>query len=503
MSISFMLTLNNPSELDQELANIYDPASSSFHHFLSPNEFRAKYSPTQAQIDEIKSSLASQGIVVTSVNDNRTLVSSSASVGAINSAFHTEIHSYKNQAGATFHAPAYELQISEALPVQAILGLQNMVTAKRHLVKNSAKANVSVSGFTPAGIRSAYNLPSSVSGAGQTLALFELDGYTASDVTAYETEFSLTQVPLKNVLVNGSTGSAGDGADEVTLDIELMAAVAPGASAIMVYEGTNDETGMLATYDKIASDNIAKQVSSSWGSTEATGSFANSENTIFQQMSAQGQSMYAAAGDDGADDNGSNLSVGDPASQPYVVGVGGTSLTVSSSGAYQSEKTWDDSSASAGGGGISVVWTIPSWQSGHITTASKGSTTMRNVPDVSLNADPDTGYAIYYGGSWTEFGGTSCAAPLWAAFNALVNQQRVSNGTSDLGFPNPSLYAIGTGSSSTSDFHDVADGSTNQYYPAVTGFDDATGWGSFNGTNLFDSLTQGALGTTGSGGSCS
>jgi kumamolisin len=384
-----------------------------------------------------------------------------------------------------------------------VLGLQNMVHAQKHLVKgtaakSNATASASVSGVTPAIIRSAYNLPSSVTGSGQSLALMELDGYSASDITGYESQFSLPAVLLNNILVDGATGSAGGGADEVTLDIELMVAVAPGATQIMVYEGPNDDTGILDVYDKIASDNIAKEVSSSWGSTEDTSSFGQSENTVFQQMSAQGQSIYAAAGDSGADDNGSSLSVGDPASQPYVVGVGGTTLTTSSNGAYTSETTWTD-----GGGGISSVWTIPSWQVGVASTSSKGSSTMRNVPDVSLNADPNTGYAIYLSGSWTEFGGTSCAAPLWAAFTALVNEQRVSNGMTDLGFPNPSLYAVGKGSDYNSDFHDIANGSTNGYYPAVTGFDDATGLGSFNGTNLFQDLTQGALGTTGGGGSCS
>jgi kumamolisin len=503
MPFSVMLSLNDQAGLDQELSDIYNPTSPNYHHFLSPEEFRAKYSPTEAQVSLVKTYLASQGITVISVNDNRTLIHSSANVATINNALHTEIHSYKDSTGASYFAPAYELQTNAALPIQSVLGLQNMVHAQKHLVKgtaakSNATASASVSGVTPAIIRSAYNLPSSVTGSGQSLALMELDGYSASDITGYESQFSLPAVLLNNILVDGATGSAGGGADEVTLDIELMVAVAPGATQIMVYEGPNDDTGILDVYDKIASDNIAKEVSSSWGSTEDTSSFGQSENTVFQQMSAQGQSIYAAAGDSGADDNGSSLSVGDPASQPYVVGVGGTTLTTSSNGAYTSETTWTD-----GGGGISSVWTIPSWQVGVASTSSKGSSTMRNVPDVSLNADPNTGYAIYLSGSWTEFGGTSCAAPLWAAFTALVNEQRVSNGMTDLGFPNPSLYAVGKGSDYNSDFHDIANGSTNGYYPAVTGFDDATGLGSFNGTNLFQDLTQGALGTTGGGGSCS
>src|SRR5262249_37948230 len=147
-------------------------------------------------------------------------------------------------------------------------------------------------------------------------------------------------------------------------------------------------------------------------------------------------------------------------------------------------------SAGAGGGGISVVWPIPSWQVGVVSAASKGSTSSRNVPDVSLNADPNTGYAIFYRNTWWIFGGTSCAAPLWASFTSLVNQKRASNGKSTLGFANPALYSIATGANYTTNYHDIADGSTNLFYPAVTGYDDATGWGSFNGTNLLNSLAN-------------
>jgi subtilase family serine protease len=216
------------------------------------------------------------------------------------------------------------------------------------------------------------------------------------------------------------------------------------------------------------------------------------ESVVFKQMAAQGQTIYSAAGDNGADDNGSSLSVDDPSSQPYVVGVGGTKLTIASGGAYQSETTWNGGSSSngAGGGGVSTVWTIPSWQANAATGKTLGSTTMRNVPDVSLNADPTTGYAIYYGGQWTVYGGTSCAAPLWAAFTALVNQQRISNGKGAIGFPNGLLYQLG--SRYETDFHDIADGSTNLYYPAVTGYDDATGLGTINGTNLIQDLSNDA-----------
>ncbi len=276
----------------------------------------------------------------------------------------------------------------------------------------------------------------------------------------------------------------------MTLDIELQIALAPGASGIIVYEGPNTGTGIVDTYDRIAKDNLAKQISTSWGASEGEigSSIINSENSSFLQMAAQGQSIYAASGDEGAyADGGSNPpSVQDPASQPYVVGVGGTSLSVNSGETYNSETTWNDSYG-ASGGGVSTVWSIPAWQQG-ISTAY--SSTMRNVPDVSLNADPNTGYSIYYQGSWSSiYGGTSCAAPLWAAFTARVNQQRAANGQQPLGFANPAIYNIATGARYGTDFHDVTAG-TNLYYAAGPGYDDATGWGSFNGANLLSDLVQ-------------
>jgi kumamolisin len=269
-----------------------------------------------------------------------------------------------------------------------------------------------------------------------------------------------------------------------------MMAMAPNASQIIVYEGPNTSSGVLAAYNQIAIDNSAKQISTSWGLSEtlSTSALLAGENAIFAQMAAQGQTIYAAAGDSGAYDNGSTLSVDDPASQPFVVGVGGTRLYVNSDGTRNRETTWNNGSASAGagGGGISSIWSIPSYQQGMTTAASAS---MRNVPDVALNSDPNSGYSIYYNGKWYIFGGTSCAAPLWAGFTAIVNQKRAEIGGASLGFANPLIYQIGKGAGVSLDFFDITDGSTNLYYASKTGYDNATGWGSFNGANLVAELT--------------
>ncbi len=298
-------------------------------------------------------------------------------------------------------------------------------------------------------------------------------------------------MPLDVVLVDGFSGQPGGGAVEVTLDIQLMIALAPGISKIVVYEGPNSGSGLIDTYNRIATDNLAKSISTSWGlsESESAGSIIQSENQIFKQMVAQGQVLYAASGDSGAYDNGGTLSVDDPASQPLVVGVGGTHLNVDGNGNYVSETTWSygNGPGEGGGGGISSVWSLPTWQQGFANASNLGSTTMRNVPDVALDADPETGYLFYFGGQWGVVGGTSCAAPLWAAFTALVNQQRANNGATSLGFPNPLLYQAASSSQYSSLFHDITVG-TNGYYPAVHGYDLATGLGTYIGTPLISYL---------------
>lgn len=521
VALALALPLHHQAELDDLLRGLYDPADPRYGQFLTSEQFAARYSPTPAEYARVTAYAKAMGLTVTGTHANRTVLDVSAPAGQIGKAFGLHLLQYRSLSdGRVFYAPDAEPQVPSSLGglVSGIVGLSSASRWQPHL-REKAFSAVSQAldpyaagrqtgsgpggGLSPSDIKTAYNLNSvSQTGAGQTLALFELDGYTASDIAAYETKYGLPAVPLQNVLVDGYSGAAGSGAGEVTLDIELQAALAPGASKILVYEAPNSDAGVVDTYTKIAADNAAKQTSTSWGLAEnsATASTRASENTAFQQMAAQGQSIYAAAGDSGANDNGSTLSVDDPASQPYMTGVGGTAITTAGAGgAYQSETTWNRGSTAngAGGGGISTIWPIPSYQSGIAgSAASKGSTTKRNVPDVSLDADPNTGYSIYFGGSWTIYGGTSCAAPLWAAFTALVNQKRVAAGSSTLGFANTPLYALATTGSYANDFHDIADGSTNLFYPAVTGYDDATGLGTFNGANLLADLGGGTAAPT-------
>jgi subtilase family serine protease len=483
------------------LSRLYDRADPLYGKYLSPQEFADRFGPTQADYDTIAAYARSLGLSVTQAHPNRTLLDASGPAGALEAGFNLRMNRYKATDGREFYAPDDDPEVSEfaASRLVGVIGLENanirhahsrysLAQTQGYAPPNQIGTGVG-GGLSPADIARLYNLQSvSADGSGQTLGLFELAGYDAEDIAGYASYYGLTSAPLRNVLVDGFSGRAGSGDSEATLDIELQIALAPGASQIVVYMGPNTNSGVLRTYNRIATDNLARQVSTSWGLSEAqSGSaFLNAENAIFQQMAAQGQTIYAAAGDSGAYDNGFALSVDDPASQPYVIGVGGTRLYVRSDQTRDRETSWNSDNTirgGAGGGGVSGVWSIPAWQRAYISEGSLGSTTMRNVPDVSLNADPKTGYSIYYRGRWYIFGGTSCASPLWAAYTARVNQQRAAHGIGPLGFANPEIYQAAAGSSGGT-FYDVADGSTNLHYPAVAGYDNATGWGSFNGANL-------------------
>jgi len=483
LNLSIVLPLNNEEELDQRVLEISNPKSPLFRKYLKQEEYMARYSPTVEQVEKAIAYLKAHDIHTSFVDKNRLIVHAHASVAAVNRVFNTEIAYFSDQQGRQFYAPAYELQVAHELKIHSVHGLENVYRAQpkiRERPKNQRNSNT-IQGLAPSAIANAYGLTSSLNGTGQTVALFELDGFTASDIAAYQSQFSLPNIPLTTVLVDSATGQPGANAAQVTTDIELVMALAPGLSKILVYEGPNSATGVLDTYNKIATDNLASSVSSSWGSNELTtaGSLISAEALVFKQMAAQGQSIFVASGNNGAYDAPGVLSVEDPASQPLVVSVGGTSLTTNANGSYNSETTWYNSSSGSGsGGGISTIWYIPTWQE-NVVNGNGSSFTFRNVPDVSLNADPNAGYAIYVNGGWTVLGGTGAASALWTAISALANQNLKNNGGNVLGLASPFLYQAGADPNYTSYFHDIADNSTNGYYAAGTGFDDATGLGSF------------------------
>lgn len=504
--ITLTLPLRNQGALTDLLTRLSDPRDPLYGRYLTPDEFTARFGPTQAEYAAAVAFARAQGLIVTRKHANRLLLDATGPAARVDAAFAVRLTRYRSRSGRIFRAPDRTPSVPRALAgiISGVVGLNNAAMRRSHAIRLAPHVTRSIGtgpqgGLSPTDVRNIYGLSgTTLTGAGQTLAVYEMDGYAPNDVAQYQNYFGLGNVVVTPIMIDGFNGVPGANSDEVTLDIELAMSLAPGAAQVLVYESPNTDSGTLDAYAQMAEDNTANVLSTSWGLDEpdTTSSVLQAENRTFQQMAAQGQTFYASTGDSGAYDTGSQsdgLSVDDPASQPYVCGVGGTTLrAINRGGPYASETTWNTGSVSdgAGGGGISSVWPIPAWQKSAVTQASGGSTAMRNVPDVALDSDPNTGYSVYINGRWQVYGGTSAAAPTWASFTALVNQQRVANGLSTLGQANPALYPLLSGASCAADFHDIADGSDNLYYSAVAGYDDATGLGSFNGANLLADLSK-------------
>ncbi|MDB6065263.1 MAG: Sedolisin [Pedosphaera sp.] len=489
MELAIGLPLRNKEALTDLLQQIYDPSSSQYHQYLSAEQFAEMFGPTEQQYQSVVDFMKSKGFVVTGTHPNRVVLDVKGSAADIEKTFHLALRVYNHPTeGRTFFAPDVEPSIDQDLPMLEVSGLDNYVLPhpvdlKRVAVDQQVRSFVTGSG--PSGLfigndfRAAYAPGVTNTGSGQSIGLFEFGPYFPNDVTLYETAAHLsTSIVVTNVLLDGFSGipSAGANDGEEALDIQMAISMAPGAT-IIVYEGSS----ALDIYTRMATDNKAKQLSCSFGFSPAPATM----DQIFQQYAAQGQSMFQASGDSGANAG----TVFFPLDDANITIVGGTSLTTTGAGGpWRSETAWSGS-----GGGVSTRYTIPTWQQGINMTTNHGSASQRNIPDVSMLADTII-YTVSKNGQAGGVGGTSAAAPLWAGFMALVNQQAVVNGKPTAGFINPAVYAIGKGGNYASCFHDIKSGSnTNSSNPtnffAVAGYDLVTGWGTPAGQSLIAVLS--------------
>jgi kumamolisin len=485
--------------LKETLDQIYGPLAPANRRFLTSTEFAQKFDLLSKR-EQLKQFARARGMAVIAEEDrpDSMVVRVSGSAGIIEQAFGVQLNRYRDATGQVFRAHESDPIVPASIQphLSAIFGLTDFQGAFSPSLQGSPVAPtygpLALSGTGPGGglapndIKTVYELPTALTaGAGQTAAVFELAQFNPTDLAGYTSQFHLPNIPLTIISVDGFSsvcppGSCvGLGMAEVDLDTELIAAVAPGLSQILVYDGPNTQQGAMDIYNQIATDNLAQVISTSWGEGESRvgSAMLQSENQVFQRMAIQGQSMFAASGDSGAYGAGGTL-VYDPPAQPNLTSVGGTSL----SGTLQApvETAWSGS-----GGGLSSFWPLPTYQTGLAGVASQQ---FRNVPDVALNADPNSPYATYVNGIWLNFGGTSASAPLWAGFTALVNQQRVTAGMSLLGFANPTLYQLAESSQYDNLYRDTTSGN-NGTYSAVPGYDDVTGWGSYLGAPLLYALS--------------
>ena len=500
LQLDLVLKLRDAAGLKHFLSDVYNPASPNYRHFLTVAEFTGRFGPTPEDYEAVIRFAKTYGLEVVGGSRDGMDVQVRGSIAAIENAFHVNMRTYQHPTEErTFYGPDREPKLDLAFNLWHISGLDNYSIPHPLFVKKSdyaiahgiqAEAVVShattgsgpSASFLGSDMRAAYYGGAALTGAGQNLGLLEYIGTDLADVTTYYKNAGQTNnVPITLLSTDGlSTSCVSPKCDdtEQTLDITQALGMAPGLSSLVVYVG-NTDTAIISAMT--THNPLPATIGCSWGWTPVDPSTLD---PYFQKMAAQGQNFFAASGDSST---WSRTVIAWPADDPYVVSVGGTDLiTASAGGPWKSETAWVDS-----GGGITPDnIAIPSWQklSGVINSSNKGSTTLRNGPDVSANAN----FTFYVCADQTtctanSYGGTSFAAPMWAGYIALVNQQLASNGSPSIGFINPTIYAQNVTSSYAADFHDITSG-TSGSYSAVTGYDLVTGWGSPN-SGLIAALT--------------
>jgi len=550
--ISLDVTLKVPDQprLTAFLAGLADRKSPLFHHFLRPGQFGPMFGPSLAQVAAVSDALRTAGLSPGAVSANRLSIPVTASAAAIDRALGTQLVGYRLPGGRVAYAnsAAPKLPAAVAPLVEGVLGLNNLYQARSLAARQSGPRATGRAAATAAALRAravpdvagpkpcadaantasseggltadqlaSYYLMSPLYGVGDLgqgvrVALIEFEPNLASDISTYETCYGISTA-VNDVTVDGGAGT-GAGSGEAALDIEDVAGLAPSA-AIDVYQAPNTAQGNFDDYQQIVNDDKDQVVSTSWALCEAysSPSAVNSLQTVFEQANSQGQTVFAASGDTGSTGclrsggpSAGALNVQDPSSQPFVIAVGGTTIGASA------ETVWNESAqqAGAGGGGLSQLWCMPSYQyqtaipglvntnsatNSACSTSNKGSL-VRQVPDVSADADPFSGYVVVVGGTWGIIGGTSAAAPLWAAIAALTDASPfcAAYGSGPAGvFPqalygelgaNPTLAYPPPGfvpealfdiTSGNNDY--TPSGYTGGLYPSGTGFDEATGLG--------------------------
>lgn len=490
MRIDIVLPVRDQAGLDKFLQQLYDPSNLLYRHFLTVEQFTERFGPSQENYDAVVRFAKANGFTVVHGSRDAMDVQLKGSVADIETAFHVTMGLYHDPIqNRDFYAPDREPTVDLPFRLWHISGLDNYFIPRPALVRRppGVKAPATTgscpgASFCGSDMRAAYYEGTSLTGKGQTIGLLEYAGFDIADVNTYYTNAKQKRyAAVKGISTDGTSINcyANQGCDdtEQTIDITQALGMAPRVKTLYVYVGSSD-TALLGgmSSDKPLSLNL----SSSWywyPPDEST------DDPYFKKMASQGQSFFEAAGDSGACQQ---QNVWWPMESAYVICVGGTDLTTKSAGGpWASETVWVD-----GGGGISPDGIkIPSWQKlkGVITKANKGSTKYRNGPDVSANSN----WSFYVCADQTTcsenaYGGTSFAAPMWAGYLALVNQQAASKGDKPPGFINPAIYPLGLGKGYKTDFHDITSGSNG--FPATKGYDLASGWGSPNKSGLINAL---------------
>lgn len=542
LHFDIVLRPRDPAGLNSLALGVSTPGSADYRRFLSVPQFAARFGQTSAVIDAVDTALRSIGLTPGPVAANGLVIPVSATFGRAAAALRTGFADYQLGSGRVAFANTSppSLPAGVASLTSAVIGLNDLASpipgapapanarpgarspdtpasAGPQACRAAAEAAAKWHAWTYPQLAAAYRITAlyrkHYNGSGRRIALVELEPWLPSDIATFQRCYG-THVHVASISIDGGAGT-GPG-KEPTLDIETAIALAPGAR-LSVYNAPPGDyaRATIDLYTRIVDDDNAQVVSTSYSVCESYLNAAEpgliaAENTLFEQAAAEGISVFAAAGDTGSEGcyrstKGTELAVNDPASQPFVTAVGGTSLTAIHP--WPTERAWNNgvtaAGGGAGGGGISSVWRMPRWQSGPgvIRRGSSGKPCRaaagycREVPDVSAAADPlHGGYIIRWDGQWLPFGGTSAATPLWAAMTADILSAQAPPGRA--GFLDPLLYATAASWHQPS-FNDITAGN-NDYtgthggrYPARPGYDMATGLGTPIATRLAADILAG------------
>ena len=549
--LEIALKPRNTAALVKFIRAVSNPSSRLYRHYLRKGAFGRRFGPTKATITKVTARLRQDGMKVGRVSGNRLLIPVTTTISGAEAAFRVKIRKYRLASHRIVDSNTSALRVPSAIAryIQSVVGVDDLaqptpadletaptVAARAsgrheaigHLAPGQPQpcaAAASVSAlfshvWTSDDIAQAYDFgplyEAGDFGAGQFVDLFEQSTYSPSDVAAFQSCYG-THTHLVNEPVDGGNSTVST---EATGDIEDLVGLAPDLSGILVYQAPDNSTGQLDEYSDIQLNDGAHVVSTSWGLCESAARAAglvSAEDTIFWAMAAQGQTVFAASGDSGAEacdpqvypvgsTPNPTLAVNDPASQPWVTGVGGTNLNSLGSlpGWAPSENAWTGS-----GGGISSLWPMPNDQQhgtapgvknplssgGPCGVSSLKGAYCREVPDVSAEAGQCL--VLDFSGTWGCHGGTSFAAPIWGALAALIDASSARCRKAPVGFIGTQLYQLAV--STPADFNDITTGNNNVFgppgapYPATLGYDMVTGLGSPAGANLAESLCGGTL----------
>ena len=521
-SLTFNLAYNDTA-YENDLAQIYTPGSPSYHQFLTPDQIVQRYAPSNSQLKVVQDWLTQHGYTIISTDSLRSSIKVQATVASIEHSLNIQLSSFSILGHEFFMqqgVPTLTGQVASL--VQSVVGLNNFAfpafkppfsfnssisapgancskyAAKQALTRDRLAAAYQINRLYNQGFR----------GQGMTIGVAEFgDSYDPKDIASYAACAGIIPPSIQNIDVDGHL-PAGPGQGEATLDLELIAGLAPQAQ-ILDYQASLNNTSfaqaLVDVFNRVATDHKVQVLSVSYGAGEDT--FSTSEqdavNRSLRNLAAEGISVFVSSGDCGAYSYRVPhvAMVSFPASAPYAIAVGGTHLQLNNSNVRTGEDVWSDNDGApvcqnewGSGGGVSQNsdFKRPSWQVGSGTTnhydgarslvltfnagpvsAPNG---LRQVPDVAANAYPNI--AIYYQGNWYRFGGTSAAAPIWAAGALLVDQGLQQQGKTSLGGV-PTFYTLANHPGNLHPYTDITSGN-NLFYPATRGWDYATGWGSPN-----------------------